>query len=327
VIPGCRSTLAVGSAVIGMSVSSERAASASGWRPAASPRAPVLLINPRSGGGRAARADLAEHARKQGIEAVVLAPDESLATLVRDAIANGADALGMAGGDGSLAVVAAAALAHELPFICIPAGTRNHFALDVGIDRSDVVGALAAFTDGVERRIDVGMVNGRMFLNNVSLGIYGDAVRDPAYRDAKLRTVLATAKVGLSSTRPPPSLHFVDDAGQAHSQPAVLLVSNNPYALEPPPVAATRPRLDGARLGIVMLDSPRAGPNQPTKSWSAPTFEVRASAPLNAGIDGEAVELEPLVRFKIEPKALRVRISPRHPGVSPSGRLEDHRPP
>ena len=300
--------------------------SRTGWRPAAPPRRPVLLINPRSGDGRAARAALDEHAREQGIEAVVVAPEQSLAALVRDAVASGADALGMAGGDGSLAVVASAALAHGLPFICIPAGTRNHFALDVGIDRRDVVGALGAFTDGVERQIDVGMVNDRMFLNNVSLGVYGDAVRHPAYRDAKVRTVLATAMEGLSSTAPLPSLTVVDDHGEAHSQPAVVLVSNNPYALEPPNVAATRPRLDGAQLGIVVLDAPNSGPNRVARAWSAPTFEVHAAAPVHAGIDGEAVDLDPLLRFEIRPAALRVRISSRHPGVSPSGRLADRRP-
>ena len=126
---------------------------------------------------RRRRAAVAEHARERGVETVVLAPDASLDALVAEAVASGADALGVAGGDGSLAVGAAAALAHGIPFVCIPAGTRNHFALDVGVDRRDVVGALDAFTDGVERRIDVAEVNGRLFLNNVSLGIYGDAVR------------------------------------------------------------------------------------------------------------------------------------------------------
>ena len=156
-------------------------------------RAPVLFVNPKSGGGKAARAGLAERARERGIDVIVLRPDDDLAALVDDAVARGADALGVAGGDGSLAVVAAAALAHGLPFVCVPAGTRNHFALDVGVDRGDLVGSLDAFTDGVERRIDVAEVNGRLFLNNVSLGIYGDAVRQPAYRDAKARTLLETA--------------------------------------------------------------------------------------------------------------------------------------
>jgi diacylglycerol kinase family enzyme len=315
--------------VIVMSASHESATSRSDWRPAAPPRRPVLLINPRSGNGRATRAGLAEHAREQGIEAIVVTPEQSLAGLVRKAVEGGADALGMAGGDGSLAVVAAAAITHGLPFVCIPAGTRNHFALDLGVDRHDVVGALGAFADGVERRIDVGMANGRLFLNNVSLGVYADAVQHRAYRDAKLRTLLETAKAGLSSPGQLPSLRVVDHRGEGHPQPAVVLVSNNPYALQPPPVAGTRPRLDGAELGIVVVDMPSGGGNPPVTAWTAPTFEVHVAAPVHVGIDGEAADLDPLPTFEIRPAALRVRISSRHPGVSPSGRVAargDRRP-
>jgi len=171
----------------------------------------------------------------------------------------------------------------------------------------------------------VGTVNGRLFLNNVSLGIYGDAVRQPAYRQAKLRTVLETARAVLGSSTPAPPLQLIDDRGEQHRHPAVVLVSNNPYALEPPPVAATRPNLDGAQLGILVLDAPGDGPNPPVRAWSAPALEIRASAPVHAGIDGEAVDLDPLLCFAIRPAALRVRISSRHPGVSPSGRLRRRR--
>ena len=162
---------------------------------------------------------------------VILDPGQSLVEYVDEAVDQGADALGMAGGDGSLAVVAAAAAAHGLPFICVPAGTRNHFALDLGVDRHDVAGALDAFSDAVERRIDLAEVNGRMFLNNVSLGIYGEAVRQSAYRDAKLRTLMETAETVLGPSGKPPALRLVDDAGREHAQLAVVLVSNNPYAL------------------------------------------------------------------------------------------------
>ena len=154
-------------------------------------------------------------------------------------MAGGADALGVAGGDGSLAVVAAVALTHGVPFVCIPAGTRNHFALDVGVDRRDLVGALDAFTEGVERRIDVARVNGRLFLNNVSLGIYGDAVRRPEYRNAKVRTLLATTQAVLGPGRAVPGLCLVDDRGCEHRHPAVVVVSNNPYALHGPVVTGT----------------------------------------------------------------------------------------
>ena len=296
-----------------------------GWRPVDPPQRPVLFVNPRSGDGAAARFGLAERARDLGIEVVILTSGDSREGLVRAAVERGADALGMAGGDGSLAVVAAAAAAQGLPFICVPAGTRNHFALDLGVDRHDVLGALVAFTDAMERQVDVAEVNGRPFLNNVSLGIYGEAVRQAAYRDAKARTLVETAEKVLASHGQVPALRLVDDAGQEHDQPAVVLVSNNPYSVDRPP-PGTRPMLDSGRLGIIVLDAPDHEPHPPGRAWSAPSLEVYAPAPVHAGIDGEAVDLDPPLRFTIRPKALRVRISSRHPGVSPSARLQHSAP-
>ena len=208
----------------GMSRSSKPRLARYGWSPIEPPRRPVLFVNPRSGGGAASRAGVAERARERGIKVVILDSGQSLARYVDEAVDQGADALGMAGGDGSLAVVAAAAAAHGLPFICVPAGTRNHFALDLGVDRHDVAGALDAFSDAVERRIDLAEVNGRVFLNNVSLGIYGEAVRQSAYRDAKLRTLVETAETVLGPSGKPPALRLVDDAGREHAQLAVVLV-------------------------------------------------------------------------------------------------------
>jgi len=292
-----------------------------GWAPADPPRRPVLFVNPTSGGGKAVRAAVPERARERGIEVIVLSPGQNLAALVDDAVTRGADALGMAGGDGSLAVVAAEAQEHGLPFVCIPAGTRNHFALDVGVERHDLVGALDAFTDGVERRIDVAEVNGRLFLNNVSLGIYGDAVQSPRYRDAKVRTLLETARAVLGPSRAAPELHLVDDLGREHSHPAVVLISNNPYALDRPLVTGTRPTLNSGRLGIVVLDEPRDARRGPERAWSATSIEIDAPEPVHAGVDGEAVDLSPPLKLVIRPAALRVRISSHHPGVSPSGRM------
>jgi diacylglycerol kinase family enzyme len=285
----------------------------------------VLFVNPRSGGGTATRHRVAERARERGIEAVILGLGQNLAALTQAAVTNGADALGVAGGDGSLAVVAAAAAAHDLPFVCIPAGTRNHFALDVGVDRQDVPGAIEAFTSGVERRIDMADVNGRLYLNNVSLGVYGDAVRRPGYRDAKVRTLLETAEAVLGPSGQVPPLRLVDDAGREHRQLAVVLVSNNPYALDRPPPRGTRPALDTGRLGIVVLDAPGDSPPLPGRAWTAPDPEVGAPTPVHAGIDGEAVELSPPLRFAIRPATLRVRISARHPGISPSARFPRRR--
>jgi diacylglycerol kinase family enzyme len=282
----------------------------SAWQAADPPQRPVLLVNPLSGGGKAARAGLVERARESGIDVIVLRPGDDLAALVRDAVEGGTDALGMAGGDGSLAVVAAAALAHGIPFICVPAGTRNHFALDLGLDRRDLVGSLAAFTDAVERRIDVAEVNGRLFLNNVSLGIYGDAVQQRAYRDDKARTLLETAAHVLGPSGAAVGLELVDNHGRPLRDPPVVLVSNNPYSLEPPHPPGTRPRLDSGRLGILVLDTPRAV-RSPGQTWTCARLEISAAAPVHAGIDGEAVDLTPPLRFAIRSGALRVRISSR----------------
>jgi diacylglycerol kinase family enzyme len=271
------------------------------------PQRPVLFVNPRSGGGKAARAGLAEHARDRGIEVAVLQPGDDLGQLVAAAVAGGADTLGVAGGDGSLAIVATAALEHGLPFVCLPAGTRNHFALDLGLDRHDLVGSLDAFTGEIERRIDVAEVNGRLFLNNVSLGIYGDAVREPTYRDAKALTLLETALRVLGPSARAADLELVDDRGWIHRNPDVALVSNNPYALEPPHALGTRPRLDGGELGIIVLEAPHAG-RAPRRAWTASRLDIAAPGPVHAGIDGEAVDLTPPLRFAIRPGALRVRL-------------------
>jgi Diacylglycerol kinase catalytic domain len=186
----------------------------------------------------------------------------------------GADALGVAGGDGSLAPVAAAAAASGLPFVCVPAGTRNHFAADLGVDRRDLVGALDAFGEGVERRIDIATVNGRMFLNNVSLGIYGHAVRRPGYRDAKLRTLVSTAAEVRGPSAEASDVRLTDDLGHEHRDPAVVLVSNSPYALEPPGAPSSRAALDHGVLGVLVLDAPEGASPPRGHAWSTPALTV-----------------------------------------------------
>ena len=289
-----------------------------GWRQAAPPERPILFVNPKSGGGTAVRTSLADRARERGIEVTLLDADQRLAALVGEAVAGGADALGMAGGDGSLAVVAAAAHAHDLPFVCVPAGTRNHFALDLGVDVNDPVGALDAFTDGVERVIDLGRVNGRLFLNNVSLGIYGEAVHQPAYRDAKLRTLVETTREVLGPTAAAPDLELVDEAGHEHRRPAVVLVSNNPYALGRPPGHGARPTLDSGRLGVVVVGEPGFSMSS-WREWTTTSLAVRGPGPVHAGIDGEAVDLSPPLEFEVVPAALRVRIPARQSRSRPLG--------
>ena len=156
-------------------------------------RHPVLIMNPKSGGGKVERFHLVDECVARGIEAIVLERGDDLLQLAAEAIARGADVIGMAGGDGSQALVATVASKHGIPHVCVPAGTRNHFALDLGLDRDDVVGALDAFRDGLERRVDLARVNGRVFVNNASMGLYAKIVQSPAYRDAKMKTAAELA--------------------------------------------------------------------------------------------------------------------------------------
>src|SRR5271165_9318 len=114
-------------------------------------------------------------------------------------------------------------------------------------------------------------------------------------------------------------LSLADDLGREHRHLALVLVSNNPYVLDRPPVG-TRPALDGGQLGVVVVDAPAGSLRPPGRAWTAPRPEVSAPAPVHAGVDGEAVNLSPPLRFAIRPGALRVRISSRHPGASPSAR-------
>ena len=283
-----------------------------GYTSVAPARHPVLFVNPASGGGKAERARLVDRARERGIEAVALKAGDDLEALVRAAVAGGADALGVAGGDGSLTPAATIAADGGLPFVCIPAGTRNHFARDVGVAPDDLVGALDAFGEAVERTIDVAYVNGRPFLNNVSLGIYGVAVKQAGYRDAKMRTVIETAEEVLGPTAAPPELHLVDDRGRPHRTPAVVLVSNNAYAVGRPRARGARPVLDGGRLGILVIDAPPVPPHRAGHVWSAPSLRVEAADDVPAGVDGEAVTLAPPLEFASHPGALRLRLAPAH---------------
>jgi diacylglycerol kinase family enzyme len=290
------------------------------WPRAPRPTHPVVFWNPRSGGGKAARVHLWEQARARGIEPIELVPGADLEQLVRDALDRGADALAIAGGDGSQATVARIASERDLPFVCIPAGTRNHFALDLGVDRNDVVGALDALVDGGERRVDLGEVNGRTFVNNVSLGLYGEAVHRAGYRNAKIQTLLRTVPDVLGPTHEE-ALRWRSHDSDEHEGAVAIVVSNNRYRLGHVMGDGTRPRLDEGILGVVVLDPP--GSHAQARTWTTPSFEVHSDGPVHAGIDGEAIDLAPPLRFRIKRAALRCRIARHHPGASPSALAPD----
>ncbi len=294
----------------------------------------VLIINLKSGGGKAERFDLAAQARQRGIEPVVLQPGDDLLELAESAVARGAQVIGMAGGDGSQALVATVAARHDVAHVCIPAGTRNHFALDLGLDRDDVVGALDAFTDGVERRIDLAQVNDRVFVNNASLGVYAKVVQSDAYRDAKLETWTGMLPDLLGPDAEPIDLEFTAPNGSRCDDAPLVLVSNNPYRLASFAGAGTRARINTGQLGVlaarvrsaadvsklVALELVgQAGRFPSLLAWSTKEFEVRSTGPVEVGLDGEALVLDPPLRFASLPGALRVRL-PSGVGLPPAAR-------
>jgi diacylglycerol kinase family enzyme len=298
----------------------------------------VLLINPRSGGETARRVGLAQECRARGIEPIVVQPGEQLVALAEAAVAGGADVIGMAGGDGSLALVAAVAARHQVPMVVVPAGTRNHLAMDLGLDRGDVVGALDAYGAAVERAVDLGDVNGRPFVNNVSFGLYAEIIRSPAYRDAKLDTTVSALPGLLGPGSAPFDLRFTDPAGKRHSGAHLVQVSNNRYG-RTLHTLASRPRLDSGRLGVITLELPEGPPDpallaaisagRPDRfsgfiAWEARTFEVDSGDLIHAGIDGEALVMTPPLRCTIQPGALRIRLPQHASGLSPAAR-ELHR--
>lgn len=330
VLLGAASISAAGYALRTGSGSDELAAAT----PAA--RHPVLLMNPKSGGGKAERFRLAELCRERGIEPIVLGPGDDLLALAEDAVARGADLVGMAGGDGSQALVASVASRHGIPHVVVPAGTRNHFALDLGLDRDDVVGALDAYADGVDHPIDLAEVNGRVFVNNASMGVYARIVQSPEYRGAKLRTAsdMLPEIVGPDAT--PMDLRFTLPTGEECATALLLLVSNNPYDLRHLRGGGTRARVDGGVLGVVSvqvrsaLDAERLAALDAVgqvqrypgwQEWTPTEFEVRSGGPVEIGVDGEALALDPPLRFVIRPGALTVRLPRGAVGLSPAARI------
>jgi diacylglycerol kinase family enzyme len=294
----------------------------------------VLLMNPRSGGGKVDRFDLEAEAVRRGVVPVRLRPGDDLRALAEQAIADGADVIGMAGGDGSQALVADVVRTHDVAFVCVPAGTRNHFALDLGLDRLDVAGALDAYGEAIERRVDLAQIGDRIFVNNASLGVYATVVQSEAYRDAKLGTTARMLPDLLGPGGKRFDLRFDGPDGEPTTSADMLLVSNDVYRLDSMRGFGTRPRIDDGLLGVVTVtvdrarDIPALVTAEATgrirrfhgyRAWSTPEFVVDSAEPtIDVGVDGEALCMRPPLRFRSLPGALRVRTPTTAPGLSPA---------
>jgi diacylglycerol kinase family enzyme len=293
------------------------------------PTRAFLIMNPRSGGGKVAKFGLKQKAEALGAEVALLeGPGQvDVAALAERAVAAGADLLGVAGGDGTQALVAGIAAEHGLPFLVISAGTRNHFAMDLGLDRNDPATCLDALTgDGVEQRIDLGVIGGRTFVNNASFGAYAEVVESPAYRDDKRGTTLQMLPDILSGHRGATLTAHADDA--TITGPQALLVSNGPYAMTDIAGLGSRARLDTGTLGVVAVTVNnalqaatllRGARGQGLTTLTTGEVVVDADAPqIPVGIDGETVMMPTPVRCTIQPKALRVRVPRNRPGTRPA---------
>jgi diacylglycerol kinase family enzyme len=302
------------------------------WRPAPPTSHGVIFVNPKSGDGKAMRLGLVDEARRRGIQTVMLERGDDLRTLAEKAVEEGADALGMAGGDGSQAVVASVAAARGVPFVCIPTGTRNHLALDLGLDRDHPLRALGAFGAARECPIDLAEVNGEVFVNNVSLGVYARIVASDEYREAKGRTVAELLPTMLGPGAPPFGLR-VDGPDGPVPDACVIEVSNNLYRLSSIAGFGSRPRLDGGSLGVTTLSVHNASEvdrlvacelaGHPERfpgwrQWTCTNLVVEGLPATAAAVDGEARKWEPPFQFTIRPGALRARIALDEPGASPA---------
>jgi diacylglycerol kinase family enzyme len=290
-------------------------------------RHPFLIMNPRSGGGKVGKFNLKRKAEALGAEVFLMEGPGlvDVSAVARQAVDDGADLLGVAGGDGTQALVAGVAAKYDIPFLVITAGTRNHFALDLGLDREDPVSCLNALSDGVELHVDLGVISGHTFVNNVSFGAYAEIVLTPAYRDDKLGTTLDTLPDLLQGHRGTRFTAVAD--GVTIDGPQALLVGSNPYEMDDIAGLGRRARLDRGVLGVVavMVDSARQavsllrGKNSTgVRVITAHSVVVTSSADrIPVGIDGESVWLPIPVRCTVRPGALRVRVPRDRPGVPP----------
>jgi diacylglycerol kinase family enzyme len=295
----------------------------------------VIVMNPRSGNDTVDRFGLIATAERLGAQVLLTTADRSAAALARRAIESGARRLGVAGGDGTVSAVAAVTADAGCPLIVIPAGTRNHFARDLGLDTADPERALRAVLDPAPVRVDLGTVQSHTFVNNVSFGLYADALLEPGYREAKARSFASVTPAYLEGQRSVDAR--IETPGETIEAPQVVLVSNNPYHLATLRFLGRRFSLSAGMLGAIVVtrqpvppppalvaavrgDLRRTGgadvPGSGVVVWSAAEVTLSGGASmLPAGIDGEPVELRLPVTCRVRPGALTVHLPADRPRV------------
>jgi diacylglycerol kinase family enzyme len=286
---------------------------------------PFLIINPKSGNGRADKAHVDELAAKKGITVLFTKKGEDVQVVANHAVSKGADVLGISGGDGSLGAVAKVAIEQQLPMVVLPGGTRCHFARDIGLEPKRITDALAGF-HGVERLVDIADINGRVFLNNASFGLYADIVDTPGYREHKMRVSQNILRAIVSGTKELYDLHFKH--GSLRVRKAVqVFVGVNSYDTFDLFELGHREKLNGGMLQITAVtrlnDSTvsellravsidQLGKHEKLKDvfqWVGKSFRItNYSRKIVAGVDGEREEYSTPVTIRIRPQELRLYV-------------------
>jgi diacylglycerol kinase family enzyme len=282
-----------------------------------------LIINPAAGSAATLTESLTRAARGRGIKMRVLEPGEDATSAALEAADVGAESLAVAGGDGTVAAVAGVAVERNLPLVVVPTGTLNHFARDLGLDLARPLAALDACASRQhERRVDVGRINGRPFINNVSLGLYAEMLADPGYRQDKLGVAQAKLQAAVSDPKQRRALRITPPDEAPLESIVAVVVSNNPYEFARWDRLGQRHRLDTGALQISVLDASTldelerllAGTlrgaiefRPALRHWTSERLEMGALGEVvRAGVDGEPITLEAPLRFSVDPGALRV---------------------
>jgi diacylglycerol kinase family enzyme len=275
---------------------------------------PVVLVNPGSGTGT----EIDELAAIFPNCRVQSCPPDELAACVRSEIDAGASFVGVAGGDGTLRTAAEALVESEVALLAVPAGTRNHFAKDFGIETLDDAGAAAQAGD--TRAIDLGRVNGRFFLNNSSIGAYPRMVELREEHEERWPKRIANVIAAWQQLRHGRRLRVVLDNERFVAW--LVFVGNGRYG-ESLREVTTREALDSnvldvrivhadrrlARLRLVLATLfGRLGrtPTVTRRECRTVTIAVPRHPKIAVALDGEVVRLETPLEYESRAGALRV---------------------
>jgi len=290
----------------------------------------VVIVNGGAGQGHdeAAADDLRAKLKDAGLDAELVLADggEQMIATARRALEEGARLVAAGGGDGTINAVASVMVDSGVPFGVLPLGTLNHFAKDLGIPL-DLGEAVRNLATGRPAQVDVGDVNGRVFLNNSSLGLYPDIVRDREQQQRRLGRGKwpAAAWAALAALRRYPFLSMrvlVNGEKLARRTPFVF-IGNNAYTMEGLSIGE-RARLDEGVLSLYVAQRPtrlgllrfafdalrgRLGEERDFDVLHAPEFDIETHKKrLLVATDGEVTAMTPPLRYRMRPGALTVLV-------------------